>query len=73
MAVLLPVFKKTGEKSQKNISVLTYLKFLEATLIILKDYEHVNVVGLNIIMFMEQLINQDNKMQPYEQEVSCQK
>lgn len=73
MTVLLPVFKKTGENSQENISILTYIKFLEATVVLLKDYEHINAVGLNIIMFMEQSINQNNKIQLYEQEVNYQK
>lgn len=73
MALLLPLLEKiesTSEEHQQNSNTLIYIKFLEATVVILKDYEHINTVGKNIIQFIERLINQNNIMKPYEQEVS---
>jgi hypothetical protein len=49
------------------------MKVIEATIIILKDYEYVNTIGINLIHFMEQLINKISNIQLYEQEVSYQK
>lgn len=73
MSLLLPLLEKINNKSEepnKDISILTYMKFLEATVNICKDYENMNIVGINIIKFMERSINQINTLQPYEQEVS---
>lgn len=73
MTLLLPLLNKIENKSgepPKNIGILTYIKFLEATVGILKDYEYVNTIGLSITKFMEQSINQNNDKQPYDQEVS---
>jgi len=71
---LLPLlFYKIENKSddrQKNINILTYIKFLEASVVILKDYEYLNTTGINIIKFIEQSINHNNYVQPYEYEVS---
>lgn len=73
MTLLLPLLEKIDNKSEepkKDINILTYMKFLEATVNILRDYESINIVGMNIIKFMEHSINQINNLQPYEQEVS---
>lgn len=73
MALLLPLFEKiesTSDVHQQNSNTLIYIKFLEATVGIFKDYEHINTVGKNIIQFIERSINQNNIKQPYEQEVS---
>lgn len=73
MILLLPLLSKVENKSgisPKNIDLLTYIKFLEATVSILKDYEYVNTIGLSITKLMEQSINQNNYTQPYYQEVS---
>lgn len=72
MTLLLPIFEKFYDKSNEsgeNISKTTYIKFLEATIVILKDYEDVNTVGMNIIKLIEQSINKSKNMQPYELEV----
>ncbi|VVC38289.1 Hypothetical protein CINCED_3A007584 [Cinara cedri] len=72
MALLLPLFERkesVSEEQPQNTNILIYIKFLEATVAILKDYQHINIVGKNIIQFIEQSINQNNIMQPYEQEV----
>lgn len=72
MTLLLPLLEKIDNKSEepkKDISILTYMKFLEATINILKNYENINIVGIYIIKFMEHSINQINNLQPYEQEV----
>lgn len=73
MTLLLPLLNKIENKSgelPKNIGLLTYLKFLEAIIGILKDYEYVNTIGLSIIKLMEKSIKQNNYTQPYDQEVS---
>lgn len=72
MTLLLQVLEKIENKSedpQTNIDVLTYIKFLEATVVIIKDYDHINTIGIYIIQFMEQSINQKNYMQSHGQEV----
>lgn len=72
MALLLQVLEKIENKSedpQTNIDVLTYIMFLEATVVIMKDYDYINTIGIYIIKFMEQSINQKNYMQSYGQEV----
>lgn len=73
MPLLLPLLEKIegiSEETQKNRNILVYIKFLEATVTILRDYEHINTVSKNIIQFIERSINQNHIMQPYEQEVS---
>jgi len=72
MALLLQVLEKIESKTedpQTNIDILTYIKFLDATVVIIKDYDNINTVGVNIIKLMEQSINQKNYMQSYSQEV----
>jgi len=39
-------------------------------MVILKDYEYLNVIGKNIIKLMEQSINQNDNMQRYKHDVS---
>lgn len=76
MELLLPLLdkiEKTSEEQQQNSNILIYIKFLEATVSILKDYEHINTIGKHIIHFIERSINQNNIRQPYKQEVSYQK
>lgn len=73
MALLLQVLEKIENKSedpQTNIEILTYIKFLEATVVIIKDYDFINTVGINIIKFMEKSINQNNYIHSYGEEVS---
>jgi len=72
MALLLQVLEKIENKSddpQTNMDVLTYIMFLEATVVIIKDYDYINTIGNYIIKFMEQSINQKNYLQSYGQEV----
>ncbi|KAL5242408.1 hypothetical protein ACI65C_009818 [Semiaphis heraclei] len=72
MALLLQVLEKIENKSedpQTNIEILTYIKFLEATVVIIKDYDFINTVGINIIKFMEKSINQNNYIHSYGEEV----
>lgn len=72
MALLLQVLQKIENKSVEpytNIDILTYIKFLEATVVIVKDYDCINTIGICIIKFIEQSINQKNCMQSYDQEV----
>lgn len=73
MTLLLPLLSKIENKSGeplKNIGALTYMKFLEATVSLLKEYEYVNIIGLSMIKLMEQSINQNNYTQLYDQEVN---
>lgn len=73
MALLLQVLQKIENKSVEphtNIDILTYIKFLEATVVIIKDYDCINTIGICIIKFIEQSINQKKCMQSYDQEVS---
>jgi len=73
MPLLLQVLQKIENKfvePQTNIDILTYIKFLEATVVIIKDYDYINTIGIYIIKFIEQSINQKNYMQSYDQEVS---
>ncbi|XP_050056639.1 uncharacterized protein LOC114126962 isoform X3 [Aphis gossypii] len=72
MALLLQVLQKIENKSVEphtNIDILTYIKFLEATVVIIKDYDCINTIGICIIKFIEQSINQKKCMQSYDQEV----
>lgn len=72
MALLLQVLEKLENKSedpQTNIDILTYIKFLEATVVIIKDYDYINTIGIYIIKFMDQSINQKNYTQSNGQEV----
>lgn len=76
MVFLLPLLeqiKNHSEDTYTNICILTSMRVMEATIIILKDYEYVNAIGIQMINLMEQLINQYSTIQPYEQEVSYQK
>lgn len=74
MALLLPQLKQLqtkSEKLQKDGNILTYLKFLEVSVIILKDYEYINTIGIQLIIFMELSINQKKPVTLlHEQEVS---
>lgn len=74
MALLLPQLKQLQTKSeelQKDSNILTYLKFLEVSVIILNDYEYINTVGVQLIIFMELSINQKKPVTlSHEQEVS---
>lgn len=73
MDLLLQVLEKIENKSenaQTNTDILTYIKFLEATVVIIKDYDYINSIGIYIIKFMERSVNQKNYMQSYGQEVS---
>lgn len=73
MVLLLPLLEQIKNHSKdtlSNIYLLTSMKVLESTIAILKDYEYVNTVGVHLINFMEQLINQSCNVQPNEQEVS---
>jgi len=73
MALLLQVLEKIENKSeekQKNIDIVTYLQFLKATVVIIKDYDYISTIGIYIIKFMEQSLNQNVYMQSYGQEVS---
>lgn len=68
---LLDKIKNQQEKKQKDDVRLTYIKFLEATVVIIKDYEHINTIGTNIIKVIEVSINHHNNVLSYdEQEVS---
>lgn len=67
---LLEKIEKESNESLKNISILTCIKFIEATVVILKEFDYINIVGLSIIKFMENAITHSNNMQQYEQEVS---
>ncbi|XP_025195470.1 uncharacterized protein LOC112594729 isoform X2 [Melanaphis sacchari] len=72
MALLLQVLQKIENKSvelQTNVDILTYIKFLEATVVIIKDYDYINTIGIYMIKFMEQSINQKICMQSYGLEV----
>ncbi|KAL4096554.1 hypothetical protein QTP88_021483 [Uroleucon formosanum] len=72
MALLLQVLEKLENKSedpQTNIDILTYIKFLEATVVIIKDYDYINTIGIYIIKFMDQSINQKNYTQSNGQEI----
>lgn len=72
MTLLLPIFEKLYDKSDElgeNICKITYIKFLEATVVILRDYEYVNTVGINVTKLIEQSINKSKNMQSYELEV----
>lgn len=73
MTLLLQLLEKienNSEDTQTNFDILTCIKFLEATVVIIKDYDDIHAIGIYIIKFMEQSINKNNYMQPYGQEVS---
>lgn len=74
MALLLPQLKQLQTKSeelQKDSNILTYLKFLEVSVIILNDYECINTIGIQLIIFMELSINKKKTVTlSHEQEVS---
>jgi len=73
MVLLIPLIEKLHNEPEellKNDTRLTYIQFLEATIVILKDYNFISAVGMNIIKLIELSINQNSSMIPHEREVS---